>query len=220
MTTSLPLGESWLAVLATGVVGGLTGGLFARAALIAWGRLPGLLGKLKRLSPAAYAAVCGLLLALIGLGSADAVYGTGYEQARDIIAGGHAITPWFGIDKWLANAVSYAAGIPGGIFSPALAVGAGLGANLAPWLPHTPATAVILLGMSAYLAGVTQAPLTSAVISMELTDNHDFVLPIMAVCLLGRTFSSLVCKTPIYRAFALRLVQEREVEAAANDKRI
>lgn len=217
MSTSLPLGESWLAVLATGVVGGLAGGLFARAILIASGGLPGILGRFRRSSPPAFAAVCGLLLALIGLSSGDAVYGTGYEQARQIIAGGHAITPWFGIDKWLANAVSYAAGIPGGIFSPALAVGAGLGANLAPWLPHTPATAVILLGMSAYLAGVTQAPLTSAVISMELTDNHDFVLPIMAACLLGRTFSSLVCKTPIYRAFAQRLLQERKAQLTTGD---
>jgi H+/Cl- antiporter ClcA len=34
---------------------------------------------------------------------------------------------------------------------------------------------------------------------MELTDNYDFVLPIMAACLLSRTFSSLVCKTPVYR---------------------
>ena len=218
MSTSLPLGESWLAVLATGVIGGLAGGLFARAILIASSGLPGLLGKFRRFSPPAFAAFCGLLLALIGLGSGDAVYGTGYEQAREIIAGGHAITLWFGVDKWLANAVSYVAGIPGGIFSPALAVGAGIGANLAPWLPHTPVTAVILLGMSAYLAGVTQAPLTSAVISMELTDNHDFVLPIMAACLLGRTFSSLVCKTPIYRAFAQRLLQEREAQVTASDK--
>jgi H+/Cl- antiporter ClcA len=216
MSTSLPLGESWLAVLATGVVGGLAGGLFARAILIAAGSLPSILGKFRRASPPAFAATCGLLLALIGLTSGDAVYGTGYDQAREIIAGNHTITLWFGMDKWLANAVSYAAGIPGGIFSPALAVGAGLGANLAPWLPQTDPTAVILLGMSAYLAGVTQAPLTSAVISMELTDNHGFVLPIMAACLLGRTFSSLVCKTPIYRAFAQRLVHEREQQITTN----
>ena len=210
MSTLLPLGESWLAVLVMGLAGGLAGGLFARTILLAASGLPGLLGAFRRRSPVAFAALCGLVLALIGVASGDAVYGTGYAQAREIIAGSHAITPWFGIEKWLANAVSYAAGIPGGIFSPALAVGAGLGANLAPWLPTTDPTSVILLGMSAYLAGVTQAPLTSAVISMELTDNHDFVLPIMAACLLGRTFSSLVCATPVYRAFAQRLVRDRE----------
>ena len=79
-------------------------------------------------------------------------------------------------------------------------------------MPGTDPTAVILLGMSAYLAGVTQAPLTSAVISMELTNNHNFVLPIMASCLIGRAFSSVVCKTPVYRAFAERLVAERKQE--------
>ncbi|QBB70197.1 chloride channel protein [Pseudolysobacter antarcticus] len=202
MTISLPLGESWIAVLVTGIVGGLAGGLFARTILSIASNLPGILGRFRRVSPIGFAAVCGLVLALLGLASHGSVFGTGYAQAREIISGSHAITAWFGVDKWLANVVSSAAGIPGGIFSPALAVGAGLGANLAPLLPHTDPTAVILLGMAAYLAGVTQAPLTSAVISMELTDNHDFVLPIMAACVLGRTFSTLFCKTPIYRALA------------------
>ncbi|MEO8460068.1 MAG: chloride channel protein [Dokdonella sp.] len=214
LSTSLPLGESWIAVLATGIVGGLAGGLFARTILIAATSMPGVLGRFRRWSPPLFAATCGLVLAGIGILSADAVYGTGYAQAREILAGSHAITPWFGIEKWLANIVSYAAGIPGGIFSPALAVGAGIGANLAPWLPHTDATAVILLGMAAYLAGVTQAPLTSAVISMELTDNHDFVLPIMAACLLGRTFSTLLCKKPIYRALADHLLRQREEDVS------
>jgi H+/Cl- antiporter ClcA len=219
MSITLPLGQSWMAVLVTGIVGGLAGGLFARSILLV-AALPGLLGSFRRRSPAGFAALCGLLLALIGIASGNAVYGTGYEQAREILAGNAAITGWFGLAKWLANAVSYAAGIPGGIFSPALAVGAGLGANLAALMPHINPTAVILLGMSAYLAGVTQAPLTSAVISMELTNNHDFVLPIMAVCLLGRTFSSLVCKKPVYRAFAERLVQERELELATDPVRV
>ena len=63
--------------------------------------------------------------------------------------------------------------------------------------------------------GVTQAPLTSAVITMELTDNHEFVLPIIAACLLGRAFSTLLCTTPVYRAFARRAVEARERELAA-----
>ncbi|MGE4071582.1 MAG: chloride channel protein [Lysobacterales bacterium] len=212
MSISLPLGQSWFAVLLTGIVGGLAGGLFASSILRVAGGLPGFLGRFRIAAPASFAAVCGLLLALIGLASGDTVYGTGYEEVRAILAGDSTITVWFGLEKWLANAVSYAAGIPGGIFSPALAVGAGLGSNLAQLMPGTDPTAVILLGMSAYLAGVTQAPLTSAVISMELTNNHNFVLPIMASCLIGRAFSSVVCKTPVYRAFAARLVEERKQE--------
>ncbi|MBU6198949.1 MAG: chloride channel protein [Xanthomonadaceae bacterium] len=213
MTTALPLGAAWLAVPVMGIAGGLAGGAFSRAILYTTDSTARLVGPLRRgLTPIGFAAVCGLILALLGLASHGTVYGTGYAQAREIIAGHHTIGALYGLDKWLANVVSYAAGIPGGIFSPALAVGAGLGANLAPLLPHTSATAVILLGMSAYLAGVTQAPLTSAVISMELTDNPNFVLPIMASCLIARTCSTLLCKTPVYRALAERLLRERESE--------
>jgi H+/Cl- antiporter ClcA len=209
ISTELPLREFWLPVLATGVIGGLAGGLFARTILAATARLPALFRRSRILSPVRFAALCGLVLAVIGYASGDSVYGTGYSQVREIIAGGHSVTPWFGLEKWLANVVSYIAGIPGGIFSPALAVGAGLGANLSALFPPSETTAVVLLGMAAYLGGVTQAPLTSAVISMELTDNHQMVIPIIAACLLGRTCSTLLCKTPIYRALALRLLVER-----------
>ena len=57
--------------------------------------------------------------------------------------------------KLLANLASYVAGIPGGLFSPALAVGAGLGHNLAVLMPGVDPRAFVLLGMCAYLTGVT-----------------------------------------------------------------
>ncbi len=96
-----------------------------------------------------------------------------------------------------------------------MAVGAGLGHNIAHFLPGAPAAAVVLLGMSAYLAGVTGAPLTSAVIAMELTDNQDMVIPIMAACLLARAAASLFCPTPVYKDFAERMVQDFERQQAA-----
>jgi H+/Cl- antiporter ClcA len=114
----------------------------------------------------------------------------------------------FGILKFCGNIASYWAGIPGGIFSPALAVGAGFGANISPFLPGTDPSAVVLLAMAAYLAGVTQAPLTAAVISMELTANQQMALPIMAACLLARATSALVCHKPVYRAMAESLVED------------
>jgi H+/Cl- antiporter ClcA len=87
-----------------------------------------------------FAIGCGLALAVIGLLSHNTVYGTGYDQARAFVQDA-ASTPGqsFGIAKLLANVVSYWAGIPGGIFSPALAVGAGLGHNIAYFLPNVPA---------------------------------------------------------------------------------
>jgi H+/Cl- antiporter ClcA len=218
ISASLPIRAFWPAVLATGVVGGLAGGLFARTVLATTAATPRMLGGLRRKSPLVFSMLCGLLLAVVGYASNDAVYGTGYAQVREIIGGHHAITPWFGLAKWVANVLSYAGGIPGGIFSPALAVGAGLGANLAPWFPSGEATVVILLGMSAYLAGVTQAPLTSAVISMELADDHKLVIPIIAACLIARALSTLLCKKPLYRALAERLLLQHDAAPAPERK--
>ena len=76
-----------------------------------------------------------------------------------------------------------------------------------------PATAFVLLGMCGYLTGVTQAPLTSAVISMELTDNQDMLLPILATVMLARTASALLCPVPIYKALAQRVLAATQATA-------
>ncbi|WP_426663638.1 chloride channel protein [Rhodanobacter aciditrophus] len=214
--TTLPLGHAWLAVLLCGVICGLAGGLFARLILLARRGPLALVARLRSRNPVLFATGCGLALAAIGVLSHGSVYGTGYDQARAFVQEA-AQTPGegFGIAKLLANVVSYWAGIPGGIFSPALAVGAGLGHNIAHFLPHAPAAAVVLLGMSAYLSGVTGAPLTSAVIAMELTDNQAMVIPIMAACLLARAAASIFSPTPVYKDFAERLVRDFEQQQAA-----
>jgi len=216
VATALPLGHAWLAVLMCGLICGLLGGLFARLILLSRHGPLAYIGRLRERAPVLFAAGCGLALAVLGVLSHNTIYGTGYEQARAFVQEA-AVTPGesFGISKLLANVVSYWAGIPGGIFSPALAVGAGIGHNIAYFLPHAPPAAVVLLGMSAYLSGVTGAPLTSAVIAMELTDNQSMVIPIMAACLLARAAASIFCPTPVYKDFAERMVQDFERQQAA-----
>jgi H+/Cl- antiporter ClcA len=68
--------------------------------------------------------------------------------------------------------------------------------------------------MCAYLTGVTQAPLTSAVISLELTDSGDLLLPILATVLIARGVSGLVCRVPIYRGLAELLMVPRAPDVA------
>ncbi len=97
----------------------------------------------------------------------------------------------------------------------ALAVGMGIGQNLASLFPHVQPSTIMVLGMAGYLAGVTQTPLTASVISMELTNNQGMVLPILAMCLLARAFSALVCKVPVYRAFTDHILEQHVAEHAA-----
>jgi H+/Cl- antiporter ClcA len=214
----LPLGKAWLAVLLIGLVCGLAGGAFARLILLGARGPFGYIAALRKRWPVLFAAACGLALVLLSRLGGDSLYGTGYDQARAILQHqADAPDGAFGALKFLANVASYWAGIPGGIFSPALAVGAGIGENLTALLPGVDGSAVVLLGMAAYLAGVTQSPLTAAVISMEMTANQAMVIPILATCLLARAAPALVCRTPVYRAFAERLVDEfrQQRQAAA-----
>jgi H+/Cl- antiporter ClcA len=214
VTAELPLGQSWLAVLLCGICGGVGGGLFVRMILLADTGPLARVAALRARQPIAFAAGCGLALAALGIISGfsggGGVYGTGYVEAHDLVQSTHGAAALFGLEKLAANILSYWAGIPGGIFSPALAVGAGMGHTLSWLLPGTDPSAVVLLGMAAFLAGVTQAPLTAAVISLELTANQALVIPLMAVCLLSRGMSALLCPTPVYRAFAGRLLREFE----------
>jgi H+/Cl- antiporter ClcA len=111
--------------------------------------------------------------------------------------------------KMLATTFSYLSGIPGGIFAPSLATGAGVGVELAHWMPAVPAAAIIILGMVGYFTGVVQTPITAFVIVMEMTDNHALLLPLMATAFLAFVTSRLVCPDPIYRALARNFLPSR-----------
>ena len=78
----------------------------------------------------------------------------------------------FSVLKFLATTFASISEMPGGIFSPSLAVGAGLGSNIASLFHGAPLAAVMLLGMVSYFAGVVQAPITAFVIVTEMTDDH------------------------------------------------
>src|SRR5690606_2008596 len=132
-----PLGKAWIAVLVTGVLCGLAGGLFARTIIPAAGGFRGLIGRLRNRQPIIFAAACGLALVLLSQLSETGLYGTGYAQARSILEGGTDQVEGYGLLKFCGNIASYWAGIPGGIFSPALSVGAGFGANISAFLPGT-----------------------------------------------------------------------------------
>jgi H+/Cl- antiporter ClcA len=94
-------------------------------------------------------------------------------------------------------------GIPAGLLAPSLSVGAGLGQLIADGLGQPSAVPFAILGMCGYLAGVTQAPLTSLVIVMEMTAQHAMVLPLMVSAALAAAVSKLITP-PLYQTLADR----------------
>jgi chloride channel protein, CIC family len=201
-STMLRNGYDWLAIPVCGVVGGLAGGLFSRAVIEIARGIPGRVGQLVKRHPLIFALACGFGVALCGLASGDLVYGTGYAQVKAALESDTPL-PWdFGVLKLAATTFSAISGIPGGIFAPSLAIGAGIGANVAQLFSNAPIGAIMLLGMVSYFAGVVQAPITAFVIVTEMTDNHAMVVPVMAAALIAHAVSGLVCPEGIYHALA------------------
>jgi H+/Cl- antiporter ClcA len=200
--TMLRHGVDWLAVPLCGVVGGLAGGIFSRVVIAMARGFRTAPGRVIKQYPIPFALICGLGVAFCGLASGDTIYGTGYEQVKAALDSGVPL-PWhFSLLKLVATAFSTVSGIPGGIFSPSLAVGAGLGSDVAQLFPSAPLGPIILLGMVSYFAGVVQAPITAFVIVTEMSDNHAMVVPLMAAALIAYASSRLVCREGIYHALA------------------
>lgn len=206
--------HDWKAVLATGIVGGLAGGGFSSLLLFLtrWIRC-GLGGRVAR-RPVVVALVCGLALAVIGTVTGGLTFGTGYEQARAVLDGVETLPWYYAPAKLLATVLSGICGIPGGIFSPSLSVGAGIGSIVGGLLPDSSLGAVVLLSMVAYFAGVVQAPLTAVVIVMEMSASPEMLLPLMLSAALATTLSRLICPHSVYHAMADAFLAVLKTDAA------
>ncbi|RYC33268.1 chloride channel protein [Lichenibacterium minor] len=198
----MPFGAEWLAVPVIAAAGGLFGGIFSRILIAAGRGFPGAVGAAIKARPVLFAALCGLGVALCGAGAANSVFGTGYDQAKAILYGTSSLPASFGPMKFLATVLSSISGIPGGIFAPSLAVGAGLAADLHGLLPMTPIGVLTILGMVSYLSGVVQAPITSFVIVDEMTQNHGLVIPIMICAIIANAVSKSVHPHGVYHSLS------------------
>jgi len=198
----LPLSWIWLLVPLCALIGGLAGGLFAQILATPARFMPGPVNRLALRHPVSFAALCGLLLAIIGFLSHGQVFDASYGEARDVLLGGVLVPPQFAPLKYLATLVSYLSGIPGGIFAPSLAVGVGLGTEFAHVVPGLPVAAFAMVGMAGYFSGVVQAPLTATAIVIEMTSNPAMTVPVGIAAILGTLASRVVCKEPVYAAMS------------------
>lgn len=88
--------------------------------------------------------------------------------------------------KPAATALCMRSGVPGGLFTPSLTMGALLGGLLGyawSWLwPGVPSGFFALLGAGAVLGATTQGPISAVVLLMELTGrDRSFILPLLLV---------------------------------------
>ncbi|MGP7794443.1 chloride channel protein [Sphingomonas sp. CLY1604] len=201
----MALGPALVAVPVAGVVGGIAGGAFSRLMLtLATGTHR--VTRWSKRQPVVFAALCGLVVGALGCAT-GLTWGTGYSAARAMIVGVDAPL-WFGPAKFIATLATAVAGLPGGIFAPSLAVGAGIGNLLRSVFPGSPSSAIVILGMVGYFAGVVRAPLTAVIILSETTVSRGLMLPMFATAFIADGTSALICREKLYhglsRTFAMR----------------
>jgi len=95
---------------------------------------------------------------------------------------------------------SFGFGGAGGVFAPSLSTGASFGALIADWLSLSGANAnlLILIGMTAFLTGVTRAPFTSAIIIFEMTDRHSIIFFLLLGAILANVMANFVSRQSFY----------------------
>lgn len=185
-----------------GIVAGIAGVAFTR---LLYGEEDFFEKVLRAVPPPVRPMIGGALIGIVGI-FLPQVLGTGYrpiDQAVSNVYPLHLMLIFFAA-KLFATSTTLGSGGSGGIFAPALFMGAMLGGAFGalarlvlPGFTAQPG-AYALVGMGAMVAGTTYAPLTAIVILFEMTDNYSIILPLMTACVVALVVARRLDRFSIY----------------------
>ncbi len=159
--------------------------------------------------------VGGMVLLGIGLSYFPQVIGVGYETI-EVLIGAQSSSPLPFLEtsvqflvllilfKMIAVGISLGCGFSGGIFSPALFIGASAGyvvgflANQYLAMSMAPPQAYAIAGMATVFAGTANAPVSTLIIIFEMTQDYQIVLPLMICCSVSTLIARLLTAESIY----------------------
>ncbi len=140
--------------------------------------------------------------------------GGGDTISQQALVGGIGLTalPVIFAVRFLLGPLSYAAGTPGGLFAPILALGACLGTGFGLLCPQivadsgaTPATFAIA-GMAAFLTATVRAPVTGMILILEMTGAFNQALPMLWASFAAMAVPTLLGNAPIYDSMKARTI--------------
>lgn len=191
----------YLLFFAFGGLIGLLGFAYTRAIVFALD----VADRFRRVSPAARAGAVGAIVGLVAF-LAPWIVGGGEALVQEVLDGRHAVGVLLVVFvlRFVLGPLSYAPGLPGGLFAPLLVVGVVAGAlfgraaeAVMPWLA-TPISAFAAVGMGALFAAVVRAPLTGIALVVEMTGVTGLFVPLLATCAAAIAVPAMLGERPIY----------------------
>jgi chloride channel protein, CIC family len=207
--------------------------------------------KLLNLSEAGFKRVRGpiyLRLALGGLAVGiialwfPGVWGNGYVMTNRILHGTYVAPGFVPADsvmlglaglflaKLAATLATVGSGAVGGVFTPTLFLGAGLGATFALALQqlgagaNLPITAFALVGMGSMLSATTRSPLLAMIMVFEISLDYSLMPPLMLACVVSILVARRLHPESIYteplRRKGLIVPQEPTASEAASERTV
>ncbi len=159
-----------------------------------------------RASPLFKAAVGGLAVGALGTFGSHYLFGVGHEGVELALRGEMTIAFMLALVamKILATSITLGAGGSGGVFAPALFIGAMAGGAFGKWanllLPDLTAHpgAYALVGAAALFGAAAHAPITGIIILFEMTNNYRIILPLMFSVVVAYLMASRLQADSIY----------------------
>lgn len=184
-----------------GVISGVAGLIFLKFVLYFRPRLRSLPKWTHLIQPAA----AGLLIGIIGIWLPQ-VMGSGYPIIDEML---HAQFLWktlliLGLVKILATGISFVSGTPGGMFAPALFIGAALGGAVGGFEhfvlggPASLVPAFALVGMGTFFAAFLRVPITSVFMVIETSQHYTMIVPTIIANMIAYFISKRYQDVPLF----------------------
>jgi H+/Cl- antiporter ClcA len=195
-----------IAAMVIGPVTGITAAGFVRAVALAERNKPA--GRMRFVSPLIATGALGTLAVWL-----PQLLGNGRDLAQLAFSGG--LTTGLGalllVAKTSMVILCIRSGIPGGLFTPSLTIGALAGGLIGSGLAGTGVsvapTAAALLGAAAMVAATTQGPVSTIVLIMEMTDrNRSLLIPVALAVVTATLVARSIDNRSVYEA---RLSEEQ-----------
>ncbi|MDG2022542.1 MAG: chloride channel protein [Phycisphaerales bacterium] len=136
------------------------------------------------------------------------------ESYSDVAGSMLANGPWiligvlllWAVLKIVSTSLTLGSGGAGGLFAPALVVGAIVGSLFGllvvqtGWFPNVNPAHFALVGMAAMVAATTHAPMTGVMLVYEITQTYSLIVPLMLCAVLSVIVGRLLYRESVYTA--------------------